>query len=187
MNGRGDITLLLSAAREGDTDAAARLAVLVYDELRRIARHRQPAADETLSTTALVHETYLRVFGEHGASFPDRNHFYAYAAQAMRRLVTDHARRRAAGKRGGGAQHIELDEALALCDASPERIIALDQMLTRLQEMDARLARMVELRVFAGLDTDELSAALEVSTRTVKRDWRRARAILGAWLGQGTG
>ncbi len=187
MDDRGEITLLLCAARKGDADASARLAVLVYDELRKIARHHQPAGGETLSTTALVHETYLRVFGDHGASFPDRNHFYAYAAQAMRRLMTDHARCRASGKRGGGVWHVELDETIEMTVAPPEQVIALDEVLTRLHDLDARLARMVELRVFAGLDTDELSAALEVSTRTVKRDWRRARAILGAWLDEGRG
>lgn len=182
MDAAGDITGLLTAARNGDARAADRLAVLIYDELRRLALAHGAGVADTLSATALVHETWLRIFGNHEANFADRRHFYAYAAQAMRRIVVDHARRRGARKRGGGAERATFDDSVAATAAAPEQIVALDQALTRLHALDARLARLVELRVFAGLEGVELAAVLKVSERTVKRDWRRARTLLGTWL-----
>lgn len=181
MGAAHDITGLLAASRGGDAAAGNRLAVLIYDELRRLARSAGGDAD-TLSTTALVHETYLRLFGNRTANFADRSHFYAYAARAMRALLVDHARRRSASKRGGTLLRTDVDETFASTAASPDQVLALDQTLDRLQMFDPRLARLVELRVFGGLGVDELATALERSPRSIKRDWRRARALLGGWL-----
>jgi RNA polymerase sigma factor (TIGR02999 family) len=180
----GDITGLIASAREGDADAADRLAALIYDELRVLARSclGDRSQHPTLSTTALVHEAFLRMSGGADAQFPDRMHFFAYASTAMRRIVVDQARRAHAEKRGGDAVHVDIDSAVLPLDAPPEQIVALDQALERLSDMDARLARIVEMRVFAGLEVDEVAHALGVSERTVKRDWRKARALLGAWL-----
>ncbi len=182
----GVITHLLAAARSGDADAADRLAALIYGELRVLARRclRDRGAANTLSTTALVHEAYLRIGGAGDAEFADRTHFFAYAAQAMRRILVDHARRAQADKRGGRAVHVGIDEVALPLAVPPEQVVALDQVLTRLQELDARLARIVEMRVFGGLDVNEVAAVLELSERTVKRDWRKARALLGAWLAE---
>lgn len=186
----GEVTRLLAAARNGDADAADRLAVLIYDELRHLARRgrnaRRGEAD-TLSTTALVHEAYLRLFDRQAAVFPDRGHFYAYAAQAMRRIVVDHARRRQTAKRGAGTHHEALDDAVVAFNVTPDQVVQLDQTLTQLHERDAQLAQLVELRVFGGLAIEELAQAMGVSTSTVKRDWRRARAMLGVSLNQGDG
>jgi RNA polymerase sigma factor (TIGR02999 family) len=186
MAGRGDITSLIAAARGGDAGAADRLAVLIYDELRVLARRclRDRAAANTLSTTALVHEAYLRIGGDSASAFPDRAHFFAYAAQVMRRILVDQARRAYAGKRGGHAVHVGLDDVALPLTAPPEQIVALDQALDRLQALDERLARIVEMRVFAGLEVDEAAEVLGLSERTVKRDWRKARALLGAWLAE---
>ncbi|HET9033379.1 MAG TPA: ECF-type sigma factor [Dokdonella sp.] len=180
----GEITGLLIAARGGDEAAANRLAGLVYGELRLLAHHcrRDRGAAGTLSTTALVHETYLRMGGLPEADFADRAHFFAYAAQAMRRILVDHARRSCAAKRGGNAPHVIFDDVALSLTVAPEQVVALDQVLTRLHQLDERLASLVELRVFAGLDVSELAQALELSERTVKRDWRKARALLGGWL-----
>ncbi len=182
----GDITNLLIAARDGDEVAANQLAALVYGELRLLAHHcrRGRGAAETLSTTALVHEAYLRIGGSPEADFADRAHFFADAAQAMRRILVDHARRTCAAKRGGNSLHVGFDDAALSLTVPPEQVVALDQVLTRLHRFDERLASLVELRVFAGLDVPELAQALELSERTVKRDWRKARALLGAWLSE---
>jgi RNA polymerase sigma factor (TIGR02999 family) len=186
MGGTGEITSLLLAARDGDEAAASQLALLVYGELRLLAhqcrRNRQDA--DTFSTTALVHEAYLRIGGSPEADFADRAHFFAYAAQAMRRILVDHARRACAAKRGGIAPHVPYDDTTLSLSAPPEQVVALDQVLTRLHRFDERLANIVELRVFAGLDVPELAQALALSERTVKRDWRKARALLGAWLSE---
>ena len=184
MSGTGEITSLLIAARDGDEAAANQLAALVYGELRLLAHHcrRDRGGAGTLSTTALVHEAYLRIGGSPDANFADRGHFFAYAAQAMRRILVDHARRTCAAKRGGNVAHVGFDDAALSLTVPPEQLVALDQVLTRLHRFDERLANLVELRVFAGLDVPELAQALELSERTVKRDWRKARALLGAWL-----
>ena len=184
MAGTGDITSLLAAARDGDAAAAERLAVLIYDELRVLARRclRDRAAANTLSTTALVHEAYLRLGGGPNAQFPDRSHFFAYAAQAMRRILVDRARRAQTDKHGANAPHVSVDDVALPFAAPPEQIVALDQVLQRLHTLDARLSRIVEMRVFAGLEVDEVARALGLSERTVKRDWRKARALLGVWL-----
>ena len=186
MGGTGEITRLLLAARDGDEAAANRLAILVYGELRVLAHgcRRDRGTGDTLSTTALVHEAYLRIAGAGQADFSDRGHFFAYAAQAMRRILVDHARRSCADKRGGNAPHFSIDDAGLSLSVPAEQIVALDQMLSRLQQCDKRLASLVELRVFAGFDMAAIAHALGLSERTVKRDWRKARALLGAWLSE---
>ncbi len=182
----GEITMLLAAAKSGDEDAAARLGPLIYQELRMIARHRlaDAGAGETLSTTALVHEAWLRLVGR-DADFPDRGHFYSYAASAMRSIVIDHARRRKADRRGGGMAMFSLDEELVDSRLDPDRVLALDQALTKLASFDNRLGRLVEWRVFGGLELAEIAPLVGVGERTLKRDWRKARAFLAHLLDNG--
>jgi RNA polymerase sigma factor (TIGR02999 family) len=173
----GDITQLLSAASAGDRDALDRVFDLVYRELRGIAR-RQLAGGETLRTTALVHEVYLRMAEGKAVSARDREHFYATAARAMRQILVDHARRRSAGKRGGGIRAEALDDAMAGTAGREEEILAVDTALRNLESLDERLARLVEMRVYGGLSVEETAEMLGISERTVKRDWRKARAFL---------
>ena len=179
-----DVTLLLDAHRGGDADALGSLLPLVYDELRRIA-HRHLGGgrgSETIHTTALVHEAYLKL-ARSGSGASNRAHFFAIASTAMRQVLVDAARRRQALKRGGGAHATTLDEGHALAvDARADEVIALDEALGRLAALDARLARVVEMRFFGGMEIVEIAEALGVSDRTVKRDWRKARALLQAEL-----
>jgi RNA polymerase sigma factor (TIGR02999 family) len=183
----GDVTKLLAAASAGDAPAAERLFAVVYADLRRIARRQRagqpPGA--TLSTTALVNEAYLRLARPGNLSVNDRVHFFAVAARAMRQIVVDHARRRNAEKRGGGELAVELDEGrvaaadgFAALPGREEELLALDGALDKLAEADSRLSRLVELRYFAGLTFEEIAAGMGLSDRTLKRDWRRARAFL---------
>lgn len=179
MSGESEITTLLAALRNGDRSAMDRLFPLVYREFhgrahQQLARRRP---GETLSTTALVHETYLKLAGSSRQAYQDRIHFYAVASRAMRQILVDYARRNAAEKRGGG-RVVTLDgEAIANPDRA-EELLALDEALDRLQELDPRLVQTVELRFFAGLSVEEAAETLGVSPRTVKRDWQRARAFL---------
>ena len=174
------VARLLHELEGGDRAAADRLFALVYDELRLLARRqrRRWHGDYTLDTTALVHEAYLKLVDQSRAQWRDRNHFFAVAATAMRQIVVDHARRRSSGKRGGGAMLAALDEMHPRVETRLDQILALDQALTRLGEMDDRLARMVELRFFAGLSIEETAGVLRIDPRTVNRDWRTARALL---------
>lgn len=184
MSGSGggpeEITALLRAVEAGDGAAVGALFERLYGELRQIARRQLRAAPplETLDTTALVHETYLRLSGGARWSTRDRFHFYALIAQAMRRVLIDHARRRTRHKRGGGAVALELDEAAVAVAARGEELLALDQALARLATADAELAQLVEWRFFAGLSVDEIADLRGVTDRTVKRHWRLARAFL---------
>lgn len=174
-----EITRLLVAMREGDASAMDRLFPLVYREVHERA-HRQLARrrpGETLSTTALVHETYLKLAGSARQSYEDRIHFFAVASRAMRQILVDYARRNAAAKRGGG-RAVTLDDESAANPDRAEELLALDEGLERLQELDPRLVQTVELRFFGGLSVEETADALGVSPRTVKRDWQRARAFL---------
>jgi RNA polymerase sigma factor (TIGR02999 family) len=174
------ITELLRAVEGGDKAARDRLFAVVYAELRGLARgqlRRIPARD-TLSTTALVNETYLKLAGERPWSARDRSHFFALAARAMRQILVDHARRRARQKRGGGAEPVSLNEALLPAPDRAEELLALDAALLRLEAMDAELAQIVEWRFFAGLSVEEVAELLAISDRTVKRHWRAARAFL---------
>lgn len=172
------VTALLAAWRAGDRNAADRLMPLVYDELRRLARNRLAGPDQTLQTTALVHEAYLKLAGHSQLAVQDRHHFFALAAKAMRQLVVDHARRRAATKRGGDAPTIALDDLQVAVANRAEEMLALDEALERLAALDETLTRIVEMRFFAGLSVEETADALDCSPRTVKREWRKARAFL---------
>jgi RNA polymerase sigma factor (TIGR02999 family) len=181
-HGAQDVTELLHRWRSGDADALDRLLPLVYEELRRVAsaRLRQEHPGHTLQATALVHEAYLRLLGSRTTTPQNRTHLFAVAARLMREILVDHARRKAARKRGGSATMIALDESVAAPDIAMIDLIALDEALTGLQALDPRLCRVVELRFFAGLNIDETAQALDVSTATVERDWTVARA----WLHQ---
>lgn len=158
---------------------------LVYDELRRIASHRRPhgAPDSMLDTTALVHEAYLKLFDRTALAFEDRQHFFAVAAMAMRQIVVDAARQHGSLKRGGGLQRVDLESHVVGVHDRAEEILAIDQALAQLAELDPRLARVVELRFFAGLSEEEIAEALGRDVRTVRRDWRKARALLHGLLG----
>jgi RNA polymerase sigma factor (TIGR02999 family) len=172
------ITELLAAWRGGDREAVGRLLPLVYDELRRLARRRAARPNQTLQTTALVHEAYLKLAAHSHLAAQDRHHFFALAAKVMRQLVVDHARRCAAAKRGGNARAIALDDLHIPVDDRADEMLALDEALERLAALDETLSRIVELRFFAGLSVEETADALDCSPRTVKREWRKARALL---------
>jgi RNA polymerase sigma factor (TIGR02999 family) len=173
------ITELLELWRGGNSEAARTLVPLVYQQLRVIARRQLGGRQsQTLNTTALVHEAYLKLERRSRLSLENRNHFFAVAAKAMRQLLVDHARRRAADKRGGHADIVTIDDTDLPVAARAEELIDLNSALDRLSEVDEPLARLVELRFFAGLSVEETAAALNCSPRTVKRDWRKARAFL---------
>lgn len=179
---REDVTRLLGQVAEGDTAAAQPLFALVYDELRRMAAGalRHERRDHTLQPTALVHEAYLRLAHEPDARWESRAHFLAVAAQAMRRILVDHARTRNAHKRGRGAIRLTFEEVepVAASVESDVDLVALDQALERLAALDVRQGRIVELRFFGGLTVEETAAVIGVSARTVKREWQMARAWL---------
>jgi RNA polymerase sigma factor (TIGR02999 family) len=178
-----DVTELLLSWRQGDTAALDRLVPLVYDELRRVARRhlRGESPGQALRATALVHEVYLRLVDVDRMTLTSRAHFFGVAATLMRQILVDHARRQRAGKRGGGATVITLNEvagAAAPTLASSVDVLALDEALDALSAIDSRQCRVVELRFFAGLTIDETADALGVSTATVEREW----ALAKAWL-----
>jgi RNA polymerase sigma factor (TIGR02999 family) len=177
---RTDITELLIAHGGGDPEALDRLVPLVYEDLRRLARvqlrRRRPG--QTLDTTGLVHEAYLRLVDQTRASWRDRGHFLAVSALAMRQIAVDHARRRARAKRGGGQVAVSLDEINEPAAREAAHILEIDEALKRLAVENARLARVVECRYFAGLSEEETAAALDVSLRTAQREWFKARAWL---------
>jgi RNA polymerase sigma-70 factor (ECF subfamily) len=175
-----DITGILAAASAGDTDAANRLAPLVYAELRRRAASlmRREASGHTLQATQLVHDAYVKLVQQDRASWNDRNHFFAVASQTMRRLLVDHARGRQRRKRGGTATKISLDEGLGLSVESDPDVLALDDALTRLQALDPRQAQLVEMRFFGGLTVQEVAEVLGMSKRAVEAEW----TMVSAWL-----
>ena len=175
-----DITALVHAAGNGDRAALKSLFAAVYDEIKQLAR-RQLAANRqpTLDTTGLVHEAYLKLVQPDALVLRDRAHFFAIAAKAMRQIVVDRARRRAASKRGGDIVHIVTITEVAGNDGlDPETLTRLDAALTQLQHLEPRLAELVEMRFFAGLSVEQVAELREVAPRTVIRDWRRARAYL---------
>jgi RNA polymerase sigma factor (TIGR02999 family) len=182
--GREEITLLLEAWSGGDAAAFDRLFDLLYPELRRAADRamRGERPGHTLQPTALVHEAFLELLGQERAQFRDRAHFLAVAAFVMRRILAEHARGRAAVKRGAGVPPAGLERAAAVAtpehEATFEEILAVDQALDRLEAVDARAAQVVVLRYFGGLSHQEIGAALALSERTVKREWTAARAWL---------
>ena len=174
-----DVTELVRAAGRGDVDALRTLFAAVYDELKRLA-HRQLAVspNPTINTTGLVHETYLKLVQPDRHRLNDRGHFFATAARAMRQIVVDHARRRLADKRGAAVQPVTLDEQIGADALDPSQLVHLDDALWRLQQLEPRLAEIVELRFFAGLSVEQVAELRDVAPRTVIRDWRRARAYL---------
>ena len=187
---RENVTRLLAEWQQGKDPAALdRLLPLVYDELRRIARQRLRAerTGHTLQTAALVHEAYLRLVDQQGATIQNRAHFLAIAAQLMRQILVDHARRRRAGKRGGVAMTIPLDEGSFPVGPPDVDLLALHESLDTLAAIDPRQSRIVELRFFAGLDVKEIAEAIEVSPATVRRDWAMAKAWLYRRLSSGSG
>ena len=179
-----DITALVRATSEGDGSARDALFALLYDELKRLARRQlRGSASPTLDTTGLVHDTYLKLAAPGTLTLHGRKHFFVLAAKAMRQIVIDHARARAAGKRGSGAlQSVTLSDALeqAAQEVAPDKLLELDRALTELEASQPRLSSLIELRFFTGLDLAEIAAMQEVSERTLNRDWRRARAELYA-------
>jgi RNA polymerase sigma factor (TIGR02999 family) len=186
MAPRHDITEALKRFQAGEKGALDGLVERIYPELHALA-HRQLRAlrpGETLNTTGLVHEAYMKLAGHPGAPFRDRGHFFAVAAKAMRHIVIDYARERRRQKRGGGLSHVTLDDARIAIDEEAERLVALDDLLLRLAAFEERLARIVECRFFAGLSEGETAEALGVSERTVQRDWARARTWLKEAMAQ---
>ncbi len=175
-----DITRVLDAANHGDEAAQARLLTLVYDELHDLAsRHmRGERPNHTLQPTILVHEAYLRLTGEPEVTWNGRAHFFGAAAEVMRRILVDHARARVAAKRGGNLRRLPLDDANELSADQPEEVIAIDEALEALAAIDAQRAEIVKLRFFGGLSVEQVAEALDVSTRTVVRQWQFARVWL---------
>jgi RNA polymerase sigma factor (TIGR02999 family) len=177
-----DVTRILSAIEAGDPAAAAQLLPLVYDELRKLAGHRlaKEASGHTLQPTALVHEAYLRlVGGKQTQSWDGRGHFFAAAAEAMRRILIDRARHKQTCKAGAGRQRLDLDDIEpALEEGNGDRLLALDEALRQFEAEDPRKAELVKLRFFAGLTAEQAAAALGVSTSTAEKDWAYARSWL---------
>lgn len=180
-----DITQLLHAHREGDRAAFDRLMPLVYGQLKRLAHSQLRAhrVGRTLDTTALVHETYLKLARQDGVPWRSRGEFFAIAARAMRQLIVDYARERNAQKRGGGRPNLTLEESRVAVDQEAEKLLQLDQIIEQLNQAEPRLVRIIECRFFAGLTENETAEALSVSARTVQRDWAKARAWLAVHAG----
>ena len=175
-----DVTALLVEIANGNQAAQEKLVPLVYDQLKRLARRymRRERAGHTLQTTALVHEAYLKLVGQHSPHWQGRAQFYGIAAQLMRRILIDHARRHLREKRGGTQVIVPLEEGLAFTPEHSEDLLKLDEALDRLSKLDPRQSRIVELRFFGGLSVEETSRFLNVSPITVKRDW----AVAKVWL-----
>jgi len=175
----GEVTQLLVSVRAGDESALNKLLPLVYDELRKIASSylSQEHSERTIQTSDLVHEAYLRL-AEADVSWQNRAHFFGIAARSMRQILVDYARRRHADKRGGGKTRVSLQESIVVMDEDFSRLLMLDDALKRLEQIDPRLCRVVELRYFSGLTVKETAEVLSVSTRTVENDWNLAKAWL---------
>jgi RNA polymerase sigma factor (TIGR02999 family) len=180
MDRNADITTQLLAWRAGDRSAQESLFPLVYEELRRIA-HRHLARERlghTLDTTSLVHEAYLKLVDQTRADWTDRSHFFAVASNAMRRILVDYARRYRADKRGGAPRRVSLTDAMLVAEQRADTLLAVDEALTELAQIDGRLSRVVECRFFAGLTEEETAEVLGVTARTVRRDWTKAKGWL---------
>ena len=176
-----NITQLLANAQNGDRESEKQLMEAVYEELHRLAAGymRRERQDHTLQASALVNEAYVRLIGNGPVSWESRAHFFVTAAQTMRRVLIDHARKHVAEKRGGAGMRIELDENIAaVTKGESSRMLDLDRALTRLAAQDERQARVVELRFFAGLTVEQTAEVMAISEKTVKRDWAMARAWL---------
>lgn len=182
-----NVTGLLRNWSDGDKEAQEKLFQVVYNELHRQAarylRHENPGL--SLQTTDLIHEAYLRLIDQHQVAWQNRLHFFAIAAQVMRRILVDHARSRQAAKRGGSAIRLPLEDAMVVSPGQDLDFVALDEALVRLAEMDTQQTQIVELRFFSGLSVEETAKVLEVSERTVKRDWNVAKAWLRRELSRG--
>jgi RNA polymerase sigma factor (TIGR02999 family) len=176
-----DVTRLLVAWTNGDQDALKKLMPLVYDELHRLAGRylSRERSDHTLQSTALVHEAYLKLVDQKRVQWQNRAHFFGVAAQIIRRILVDHARTHNAEKRGGGAYKLAIDDALGVAEREKDlNLVALDEALTHLAEIDVQQSRIVELRFFGGLSIEDTAAVLGISPATVKRDWNMAKAWL---------
>ncbi len=183
-----DVTELLSAIEQGDPHAAGRLLPLVYDELRRLAAQRltREAAGQTLEPTALVHEAYLRLVGRDADQpWDSRGHFFAAAAEAMRRILVENARRKKRTRHGGQRRRVELDEGDLAVVPPPDRLLALDEALTRFAAVNADAAQVVQLHFFGGMTLEQVAQTLGVSSATVKRRWAYARAWLRCAMDEG--
>ncbi len=179
-----NVTGLLDAIENGDGNAQARLFSLLYDELRRCAHRQLRGNNQTLSTTALVHETYVKLVVGDGLRLESRQHFMALAARAMRQVLVDHARRAGADKRGGNVLQVTLDECLPDTPCEAAEVLALDQALGELERIDERAARVVQLYFFGGLGFAEIAELEGLNQRTIKRDWQAARLMLATRMGQ---
>jgi RNA polymerase sigma factor (TIGR02999 family) len=175
-----DVTTILNALDAGDSSAAAQLLPLVYEELRNLAGQQMAGerSDHTLQATGLVHEAYLRLAGNGERTWANRAHFFHAAAEAMRRILIEHARAKSGPRRGGGRRKLPLDVVDLAANDNPEQILALDEALSRLEEQDANAAEVVRLRFYAGLSVEEVAKVMDSSPRTVKREWAFARACL---------
>lgn len=176
----GDVTSLLNKLAEGDRQAAAQLVPLVYKELRRLAARclRRERRDHTLQATALVHEAYMKLSAQQDAKWQNRAQFFAVASELMRRILVDYARAQHRVRRGGQQQKVSLDDVLLVSPDRTEELLAIHESLARLEKVDFRQGRIVELRYFGGLTLDETADVLGVSSRTVMREWNIARAWL---------
>lgn len=181
----GPVTRLLGECAEGDPEAFDRLIPLVYEDLRKIAHRRlaHERAEHTLSTTAVVHEAYLKLVNQATATWRDRAHFFAVAATVIRHVLVDYARARDTAKRGGGAIRIPLSDDLDGVEPATIELLALEEALEKLARRDPRLERVVEYRFFGGMTMEDTAAAVGVSLRTAERDWARAKAYLYRTLG----
>ncbi len=180
IDGRHEVTEILRGWSAGDGAAEERLFPLVYDELRRQARRflAKERADNTLQPTALVHEAYLKLIDQTRVSWQNRAHFFGIASQLMRRIVVDHARAHASEKRGGAMIRLSLEDVRIPIEERADGLIALDEALKNLAEFDERKSKIVEMRFFGGLSDEEIAEVLQISTRTVLRDWKTARLWL---------
>lgn len=178
--GRKPITILLSAARGGDADATEALFNAVYGELRILARsnRRRWQGNRTLNTTALIHEVFIKLSGSERLDFQNRTHFFATASKAMRQVLVNYAERQRADKRGGSALRVTFDETVFATDTSADELLTVHQLLTDLEAENPRRSRVVECRIFGGMTIEEVADALDISTATVKREWRVGTTFL---------
>ncbi len=180
MDASRDLTRILHLAQAGEKKAVDEIFAAVYDELHRLAKGQRMRWDGnyTVNTTALVHEAYLKLINQERAAWEDRSHFFAVAATAMRHILINYAEKKRAARRGGGGEPVPLEEGIFMTEEAAEEVLALDEALARLRGRSERQARVVELRFFVGLTTEETGTALGISPATVKRDWQLA----SAWL-----
>lgn len=185
MSTSAGVTRLLHDVKLGDHAAQEELFPLVYDELRCLAHRRlRSRRDDILDTSGLVHEAYLRLFGHHTIDWQDRSHFFALASRAMRQILIDHFRRTSAQKRGASAVVLPLHEIAVPADMRGDVLLALDEALTRLSGLNPRLSRVVEYKFFGGMTQEEIAETMCVSVRTVRNDWRKAKAWLASELSE---